>query len=87
MIAYAGSPSGLDPGAAVDRLDLEVRPGELFAFLGPNGAGKTDDDQDDLRAARIRASGTVRVGGFERLPSRLDSFWVMFPISLIFTTS
>ena len=26
---------------AVDRLTLEVRPGELFAFLGPNGAGKT----------------------------------------------
>lgn len=26
---------------AVDRLDLEVQPGEVFAFLGPNGAGKT----------------------------------------------
>ncbi len=26
---------------AVDRLDLEVEPGELFGFLGPNGAGKT----------------------------------------------
>ncbi len=26
---------------AVDRLDLDVRPGELFGFLGPNGAGKT----------------------------------------------
>ena len=26
---------------AVDHLDLEVKPGELFAFLGPNGAGKT----------------------------------------------
>ncbi len=26
---------------AVDRLDLEVRPGEVFGFLGPNGAGKT----------------------------------------------
>jgi len=27
--------------AAVDRLDLEVRPGEVFGFLGPNGAGKS----------------------------------------------
>src|SRR5919112_600480 len=26
---------------AVDRLDLEVRPGEIFGFLGPNGAGKS----------------------------------------------
>jgi ABC-type multidrug transport system ATPase subunit len=26
---------------AVDRLDMEVRHGEVFGFLGPNGAGKT----------------------------------------------
>ena len=26
---------------AVDRLDFEVEPGEIFALLGPNGAGKT----------------------------------------------
>jgi ABC-2 type transport system ATP-binding protein len=26
---------------AVDHLDLEVRPGEVFGLLGPNGAGKT----------------------------------------------
>jgi ABC-2 type transport system ATP-binding protein len=26
---------------AVDRLDLDVRAGELYALLGPNGAGKT----------------------------------------------
>src|SRR6516165_8063772 len=26
---------------AVDRLSLQLEPGELFAFLGPNGAGKT----------------------------------------------
>lgn len=26
---------------AVDHLDLDVAPGELFGFLGPNGAGKT----------------------------------------------
>jgi len=30
------------PGVkAVDALDLEVKPGEIFGFLGPNGAGKT----------------------------------------------
>src|SRR5437588_4179098 len=26
---------------ALDRLDLEVEPGEIFGFLGRNGAGKT----------------------------------------------
>jgi ABC-2 type transport system ATP-binding protein len=27
--------------AAVDGVDLEIRPGETFGLLGPNGAGKT----------------------------------------------
>ena len=26
---------------AVDHLNLEIPPGEFFAFIGPNGAGKT----------------------------------------------
>ena len=26
---------------ALDRVDLEVEPGEFFGLLGPNGAGKT----------------------------------------------
>src|SRR5438045_5063180 len=26
---------------ALDRLTLEIQPGEVFGFLGPNGAGKT----------------------------------------------
>jgi lipooligosaccharide transport system ATP-binding protein len=30
-----------DSLVAVDGIDFEVRPGEVFGFLGPNGAGKT----------------------------------------------
>jgi ABC-2 type transport system ATP-binding protein len=30
-----------DSFVAVDRVDIEVRPGEIFGLLGPNGAGKT----------------------------------------------
>src|ERR1700716_1604828 len=26
---------------ALDRLDLAIRPGEVYGYLGPNGAGKT----------------------------------------------
>src|SRR5437762_2506770 len=29
------------PYRALDRLTLDVQPGEVFGFLGPNGAGKT----------------------------------------------
>ena len=29
------------PRRVLDRLSLDVEPGEVFGFLGPNGAGKT----------------------------------------------
>ncbi|MCI0519960.1 MAG: ABC transporter ATP-binding protein [Chloroflexi bacterium] len=48
---------------AVDRLDLEVREGEVFGFLGPNGAGKTTSVR--LFACLIAAtSGSARVAGY-----------------------
>jgi ABC-2 type transport system ATP-binding protein len=38
--AYATN-KGRPPLLAVDRIDFNVPPGEVFGFLGPNGAGKT----------------------------------------------
>jgi len=47
---------------AVDRLDLEVREGEVFGFLGPNGAGKTTTLR--LLCALIApTAGTAEVAG------------------------
>ncbi len=47
---------------AVDALDLEVRPGEVYGFLGPNGAGKTTTLRMLLGLIRP-TSGGVRLFG------------------------
>lgn len=49
---------------AVDGLDLEVRPGELFGLLGPNGAGKSSTLRV-LIGQRRPSGGTVRVFGHD----------------------
>jgi ABC-2 type transport system ATP-binding protein len=50
--------------AAVQDLDLEVRPGELFGFLGPNGAGKTTTLRLLIGLLRPTA-GTARIAGHD----------------------
>jgi ABC-2 type transport system ATP-binding protein len=49
---------------AVDRLDLEVRAGEIFGLLGQNGAGKTTTILMLLGLSEP-TSGEVRVVGFD----------------------
>jgi ABC-2 type transport system ATP-binding protein len=49
---------------AVDRLSLEIRPGEIFGFLGPNGAGKTTTFLMLLGLSEPTA-GTARVCGLD----------------------
>jgi len=73
--AEAGSPaiirtSGLTkvyPGSeftAVDHLDLEVAPGEIFGLLGPNGAGKTTT-AGMLTTRVVPTSGSATVAGID----------------------
>ncbi|MDQ8164859.1 MAG: ABC transporter ATP-binding protein [Gemmatimonadota bacterium] len=49
---------------AVDAIDLDVPPGELFGFLGPNGAGKTTTLR--MIAGILQpTSGTIEIGGVD----------------------
>ncbi len=49
---------------AVDGLDLEIRPGELFGLLGPNGAGKSTTIRV-LIGQRRPDGGRVTVAGYD----------------------
>jgi ABC-2 type transport system ATP-binding protein len=49
---------------AVDGLDLEVQPGEIFGLLGPNGAGKTTT-AGMLTTRVVPTSGQAFVGGID----------------------
>lgn len=49
---------------ALNRLSLQVAPGEIFGFLGPNGAGKTTTIRL-LMGMLIPTSGTARVDGLD----------------------
>ena len=49
---------------AVNGIDLEVQPGEIYGFLGPNGAGKTTTTRMLCTLLRPTA-GSGRVAGFD----------------------
>src|SRR5205823_4503769 len=49
---------------AVDGIDLEVAPGDIYGFLGPNGAGKSTTVHM-LTTLLPPTSGTARVAGFD----------------------
>src|SRR5918911_2482692 len=49
---------------AVDGIDLEVAPGEIYGFLGPNGAGKSTTVHV-LTTLLPPTSGAARVAGYD----------------------
>src|SRR5947208_13084574 len=49
---------------AVDGIDLEVAPGEIYGFLGPNGAGKSTTVHM-LTTLLPPTAGTATVAGFD----------------------
>ncbi|HUL62537.1 MAG TPA: ABC transporter ATP-binding protein [Methanocella sp.] len=55
----------------VDRLNMQVREGEIFGFLGPNGAGKTTTMKMLLGLVHP-TSGTGTVAGFDIVRQALD---------------
>jgi ABC-2 type transport system ATP-binding protein len=49
---------------AVDHIDFQVQPGEIFGLLGPNGAGKTTA-LECLEGLRLPDSGDIRIMGVD----------------------
>ncbi len=64
MIELNGVTKSYGNKVAVDRLDLQVGHGELFAFLGPNGAGKTTTIKM-MCGLLFPSCGSIRIGGFD----------------------
>ncbi len=63
ILRTAGLTKRFETITAVDRLDLEVRAGEVFGFLGPNGAGKTTTLRL-LCALLAPTAGTAEINGY-----------------------
>jgi len=56
---------------AVDRLNLEIRHGEIFGLVGPDGAGKTTTIRM-LAAIMDPTEGSANVAGFDTVKQAED---------------
>ncbi len=58
--------------AAVDKLNLKIKKGEIFGFLGPNGAGKTTTIK--LMTGLLKPSfGTVKIMGIDMQENPIEA--------------
>ncbi len=64
VVQARGLTKSYGPLVAVDHVDLEVHPGEVFGMLGPNGAGKSTTMRMIYRVSAL-TSGSLRVFGLE----------------------
>ncbi|MCU0621496.1 MAG: ATP-binding cassette domain-containing protein, partial [Gemmatimonadales bacterium] len=71
-VRTAGLRKAFGARVAVERLDLEVRRGEVFGLLGPNGSGKTTTIRM-LCGLLQPSAGTAEVAGIDvvRQPERV----------------
>jgi ABC-2 type transport system ATP-binding protein len=65
MIQIEGLVKKFGNRTAIDHLNLEIRPGEIFGLLGPNGAGKTTLIRILTMLARPTA-GSIAINGWRR---------------------
>jgi len=72
IVKVAGLTKSYGDLTAVAGIDLDIKPGEIFALLGPNGAGKTTT-VEILEGFRERTSGSVSVLDID--PNHGDSEW------------
>jgi ABC-type multidrug transport system ATPase subunit len=61
---------------AVDGIDLQVAPGEIYGFLGPNGAGKSTTVRV-LTTLLPPTAGRARVAGFDVVVNWLFAIWTL----------
>ena len=57
---------------ALQGVDLEVQPGEIFGFLGPNGAGKTTTIRCRLDLIRPASGVSFQIGTPQEVDNRVD---------------
>jgi ABC-2 type transport system ATP-binding protein len=80
VIKIANLSKNYDRLAAVDALNLDVQPGEIFGFLGPNGAGKTTTIRVMMGILKP-TRGQVFLGGYdvEREPEQAKAISGFIP--------